>query len=108
MDSLDELRELLLSDPSVGLILRAMESGISPIYRKHKAMHPKLTSYYSCGISWRNGTLLRHYEDIPRKTNTLQLVVPSSLRVEVLQELHAEVIRGHLGEEKTLGRLRKR
>ena len=52
--------------------------------------------------------LWRHYKDICKKTSTLQLVVPMSLRNEVLQELHAGVTRGHLGEEKTLSRLRQR
>ena len=48
-------------------------------------------------------TLCEHSQE----ENTLKLVVPSSLRDEVLQELHAGVAGGHLGEGKTLGRLRE-
>ena len=38
----------------------------------------------------------------------LQLIVPLSFRKEVLQELHAGVVGGHLGQDKTLGRLKER
>ena len=37
-----------------------------------------------------------------------QLIVPRSLRDEILEELHAGVVGGHIGEEKTMAHLRER
>ena len=34
-------------------------------------------------------------------------MVPQPLREEVLQEIHASIMAGHLGEEKTLQQLKK-
>ena len=38
----------------------------------------------------------------------LQLVVPHTLRDEVLEEIHAGVLKGNLGEEKSLHKLKER
>ena len=51
------------------------------------------------GVLWRND---------PGSDFRKQLIVPESLRDEVLQELHAGVLSGHLGQEKTTERLKKR
>ena len=55
-----------------------------------------------------DGILHRHYqEEKPDRRTWTQLVVPRVLREELLQDLHAGVMGGHLGAEKTLGRLRE-
>ena len=41
-------------------------------------------------------------------TPTLQLVVPECNREEVMREMHSAALGGHLGEEKTLARVRER
>ena len=38
----------------------------------------------------------------------LQLIVPLCYRNKILQELHAGVVGGHLGQDKTLSRLKER
>ena len=55
-----------------------------------------------------DGVLYKHYEDVERGQKWKQLVVPQSLREEVLHELHAGVLSGHLGEEKTSVKVRQR
>ena len=54
------------------------------------------------------GLLWRMYEDNPGKQSWLQLVVPLSLRKEILKEIHQGVISGHLGEQKMLSQLKER
>jgi hypothetical protein len=54
------------------------------------------------------GILCHQYESPDGSCATLQIIVPSALRQEVLVELHAGVGSGHLGMDKTLARLRER
>ena len=49
-----------------------------------------------------------HYEDANGNEKWTQLVVPKSLQKEVLHSLHNGIAGGHLGEEKTLNKLRER
>ena len=52
------------------------------------------------------GPLFRHYEDTSGKEKWAQLVALELLRKEILSSIHNGVTAGHLGEEKTLGKLR--
>ena len=56
----------------------------------------------------KDGALKRRFEDTQTQSSWLQLVIPHSLREEILQELHAGVLGGHLGEDKTLLKIRER
>ena len=49
--------------------------------------------------------LKRKYEDA--NITWLQLVVPHAIREEILQELHAGALGGHLGEEKTSSKVKQ-
>ena len=42
-----------------------------------------------------------------RQRSWRQLVVPSVLRNEILQELHAGALEGHLGEDKTIAKIQE-
>ena len=42
-----------------------------------------------------------------RPSNNGQFIVPQPLRDKVLEEIHAGIMAGHLGEEKTLQQLKK-
>jgi len=55
-----------------------------------------------------DGVLYRRYEDCKGKGACLQLVVPRSMRKEILEESHAGSLGGHLGEMKTLDRVREK
>ena len=56
----------------------------------------------------RNGVLYRQYEDEGGSGSHLQLVVPRKSREEILQDIHGGAVGGHLGEKKTLSRLKER
>ena len=58
----------------------------------------------------RDGVLWRQFQNTTDEVapEVLQLVIPQSLRAEVLQELHSGLVGGHLGEDKTMARLRER
>lgn len=51
------------------------------------------------------GVLCRRLQAVPNLPEALQTVVPEALQEEVLSDLHEGVMGGHLGTDKTLGRL---
>ena len=55
-----------------------------------------------------DGVLHRRFESQDGLSSKLQLIVPKLQRVEVLRQLHDGPFGGHLGEEKTLKKLRER
>ena len=55
-----------------------------------------------------NGVLYREYEGGKGKGVHLQMVAPRNMRETILEESHAGSLGGHLGEMKTLGRVRER
>ncbi|CAC5382285.1 unnamed protein product [Mytilus coruscus] len=56
----------------------------------------------------RNNILYRRWEDDTGKKISWQLVVPDSFKTDILTNLHDAVTAGHLGVNKTLGRIRER
>ena len=54
------------------------------------------------------GVLKRQYENTQRHSVRVQLVVPRSMRKQVLHELNVGALGGHLGEEKTLLKVKER
>ena len=106
----DELRSSQLKDPVIGYILRAKENDEKPEASELKGQSltcRRLAQLWEC-LEVIDGMLWRHYEDDQGEVTWKQFVVPQSLREEVLQELHAGVLSGHLGEEKTIQQLKKR
>ena len=106
----EELRSSQLADPTVNIILQAREKGEKP---KASDLAGQSQECKRLAQLWEqleiiNGVLWRYYEDNEGKTTWKQLVVPQSLREEILQEIHAGVLGGHLGEEKTVQQVRKR
>ena len=59
-------------------------------------------------LSVDDGLLKRRYESIGGQRSWRELVVPSVLRNEILQELHAGALEGHLGEDKTIAKVHER
>ncbi len=55
-----------------------------------------------------NGILKRQYEGVRGHDSWTQFVVPLKLRDEILKELHSGALEGHLGEDKTVGKVRER
>lgn len=59
-------------------------------------------------LELHNGVLYRRYENHQGNQHHLQLVVPRSMQQQVLHESHSGSVGGHLGEAKTLSRIRER
>ena len=111
MRSKTELRRLQTEDEEIGYVLRAKESGSKPTKDelKGKSLAVRRLIELWDRLDTDDGILHRHYqEEKPDRRTWTQLVVPRVLREELLQDLHAGVMGGHLGAEKTLGRLRER
>ena len=109
-DGVDTLREAQLADPVVGPVLRGKETGDRPNHNQlgsvSRSSRRLLQLWDQLVVS--GGILCRQYESPDGSCVTLQSIVPSTLRKEVLAELHSGVGGGHLGMDKTLARLRER
>ena len=107
----EALREAQLSDPEIKPVLVWMEESKDKPSWDEIAPHSQATKVY-CG-QWESlrifgGVLYRLWETPSGDATIRQLVLPKSLRSEVLQQLHNAPTAGHLGTAKTLGRARER
>ena len=105
-----ELRNLQLQDLSVGFVLRAKEKGERPTSQQVKGMSIAVRRLCQLWdrLKCQDGQLWRFYNDGTGQKEWLQLVIPVSLREEILHEVHQGVISGHLGEQKMLYQLKER
>ena len=112
--SKSEIRQAQLDDPIIGKILRQKEgqedkppwcdiSNESPQYKAYWTNWPVLS--ISDGVLYMHRIDDGTYRD--RKGGQV-LVLPTSFRRDVLQNLHNARVSGHLGRNKTLGRVRER
>ena len=106
----EDIRRLQMEDPSIGFVLRAKEANErpSPDILKGQSLTVRRLMQSWPRLLLVNGILWRRYDDLETKQEWRQLVVPQSLREEVMEELHAGVMGGHLGESKTLQQLKRR
>ena len=108
--SLVSLRDLQLADLDVGPILRGKDSGQKPSLSESLANGP---SYWRVHQIWRklivkDGILWRVFESYDGNTSHLQLVTPTTLREDVLHNVHGGTMSSHLGADKTLAKLKER
>ena len=99
------LCEPQLDDPTIGLVLQAVE--------KDERLNPDTIvcggPEVRCLIQlWdrllvEEGVLKQKYDSIRGNGSWTQFVVPRVLRVEILQELHAGSLEGHLGRLEKFG-----
>ena len=95
-------------DPIISPILAAKEANKRP--------HPDTTATWSRDsrillqqweqLEIHNGLLWRRFYHPDGSHSHLQLIVPKSLRQQVLEQVHGGVVSGHLGQQKTLSQLR--
>jgi len=90
--------------------LRAVENGEKPTADEVRAQGPEAQRLWHLWnrLVGEGGVLGRRYHNTSGKSSWLQLVLPQLLREEVLQELHAGALEGHLGKEKLLGKVKER
>ena len=105
-----DLQQLQQADGIVGPILKAVTENKRPspnmTQGKDRKFHQLLQQWNQLYI--QQGLLFRCYEDCHGEEKWAQLVVPLVLQKEVLHDLHSGAVGGHLGEDKTLNRLRER
>ena len=107
----DELRKLQQEDPALGPVIAALESNTlpSPEEEKGRSLECRRLLQLKDQLTLSDdGILRRHYVSLDGKTICKQLVVPQSLRKGILTEVHEGTTSGHLGEERTHGRLKER
>ena len=105
--SKDELRLLQLQDQSGGFILKAKDKNEKPSSSQIKGMSMTVRRLAQLWdrLKVQDGLLWRLYDDGLSQKTWLQFVVPSTLKEEILREIHEGVISGHLGEQKMMHQL---
>lgn len=105
-----ELHQAQLEDPNIGDILIAKQSNCKPAIEHAKGQsleYRRLLQQWE-QLSVRDGLLCRNYAQQSEDKGWTQLVVPKKFRIEILRDLHEGVTGGHLGQEKTLSKLKER
>ena len=105
-----QLRIMQLTDECIGQLLRAKETNMQPSTNFAKsqpiAFRRLLQQWEQLVIV--SGVLYRQFIHPSSDLNYLQLIVPERLKAEILQNLHEGIAGGHLGQDKTLHRLKER
>ena len=104
-----ELRNLQLNDECLGQLLLARERNQQPSqdYAKGQCIEYRRLLQQWDQLSVQDGVLWRYCIQPDDGRGWLQLVVPHQLRAEILKEAHEGVSGGHLGQDKTLYRLKE-
>ena len=101
---ISEMRRAQLDDPNIKPVLEALERNTKPTKEEVSAMSKKvkvLLEHWG-QLQIRNGILYRKWESVDGKEVKWRLVLPRGKTKEVLEELHAGSLAGHLGATKTL------
>ena len=108
--SAEELSQLQRDDPTIGPVLQAMTTGKRPDKDELKqfSLHTNRLFALWDQLVLQDSVLYRHFISADGIQDCLQLIAPKSQHQKILEELHSGAVAGHLGEEKTLNRLRQR
>ena len=106
----EQLRSLQHEDTELNPVIVAKESDVCPTKEEVRCQSLKTRKQIQIWdqLTLQEGLLMRRFRDANTDSTRLQLVVPHCLRESILEELHGGIVGGHLGEEKTLGRLKQR
>ena len=104
-----DLREQQLNDHIVGSVLRAKENDVKPSDGLLCAMDPHARRLFQLWdqLLIKQGCLYHVYVRAIHGSSLLQFVAPKSVRESIVKDLHEGVMGGHLGEDKTLDRVRE-
>ena len=107
----NELKQAQREDPSIKPILEwKQESATKPLW-------PTVSPYGACTKAYwaqwkslvlKNGLLYHRWENTAGDGITLQLVLPEPLQRQAFKQLHEAPTAGHLGINKTIGRIQQR
>ena len=107
VSSTQNLRNQQLQDELVGVVLQAKEKDIKPSEREVKSMILRLEDFSNLESASSKRCLYRNNQPVDGH-HTLQLVVPASIKDNILRDLHEGIMGGHLGEDKTMERVKER
>jgi len=108
--SMQQLREMQLNDGCIGQLIKAKEENVQPCPYFAKSQP---ISFCRLLQQWEqlvivNGVLYRQFVHVSDDLSYLQLVVPEEMWTGILKCLHEGLAGGHLGQDKTLHRLKER
>ncbi len=109
--SQEELRQAQKGDTDIQPVVRWKEEGEArPPWQVVAPYSETTKAYWSQweSLLLESGVLYRLWETPAGERSIKQLVVPKEIRMELLQHLHSSPTAGHLGVNKTLGRVRER
>lgn len=101
--SKDKWRKQQEDDPSLSQVLAWMEAGERPFGKQVCTSSPEVRHYWTYwgSLEMHDGLLYKKFHRQDGTSTFLQLLVPKSLRSEVLKSMHDSVMAGHLGQKKT-------
>lgn len=105
----EELAKLQRADPVLSVLHAWKESGDFPSKDQVTLESPAVRKFWLCWpqVVLRQGVLYYSWERVGRIQTSLLLLVPVAMQTEILQACHNPPQSGHLGEAKTLERLRQ-
>jgi len=107
--SMEEIKRAQESDPDIGPLYSALSDNAKPPWDAILDASEETKAYW---IQWdrltlRNGVMYRRYSSA-QLSETLQLLVPSVYRPEVVRQAHKGLTGGRMGERRTLEQVRRR
>ena len=109
--SREEYRMLQLEDPSIGQILKLKETKLKqPSWEEVSIENAEVKAYWA---RWEqlvilNGVLYMKWLEMPDEVISYRIVVPTKLRTEVCQQMHDSKTAGHLGQARTVEKIKTR
>ena len=100
----EQLRQYQLDDPIIGKVLNMLETeSTKPSWQEVSKECADFKAYWSLWeiLVQKDGVLYKQWLNPIDKTSHLQLIVPLSLRDQLMQELYGVLASGHLGRKKT-------
>ncbi|MCG8047953.1 MAG: RNase H-like domain-containing protein, partial [Candidatus Thiodiazotropha endolucinida] len=103
-----ELRNTQTADPNIGLVINWLEHSYEPTTRELQLCGPETRALWLTRdhLKLKNGVLYYSWANLDGRSDCL--VVPTELRPRVLFFCHDSRGSGHLGQTKTLDRLKQR
>ena len=105
-----QIRQHQLADENIGLLLTSIETASErPPW---ESVSSKTSTMKTLWAQWNRlelhgGMMYRRWESENGKSSTLQLILPDCKKQEVLKHFHDFPTAGHLGVEKTLGKIKQ-
>ncbi|MEW8544524.1 MAG: integrase zinc binding domain-containing protein, partial [Candidatus Thiodiazotropha sp.] len=107
---MEKWKKAQVLDPVLSVLYKWLELNKRPDWEYISDLDGETKTYLSqwSSLILHKGVICRKYLDTKTDTYFFQILVPSSMRDEILIELHDHVTGGHLGSTKTMDKVRKR